>query len=147
MYEFSPGQLKNTSLVFLSACDSYGGSFLGGEGMRGLSRGFYLAGSESIISSLWKAEDYSTSKISIKFYEYLNKGNSYQKALQLAKIDHLKDPQMAQFRDPKYWATLISVGHQNQADPFSFWNLLLVFGIAFTAYYIIKKSKFKLQSM
>jgi CHAT domain-containing protein len=141
MYEFSPGQLKNTSLVFLSACDSYGDSFIGGEGVRGLSRGFYLAGSESIISSLWKAEDFSTSHISRRFYSYLQAGKSYQKALQLAKIDFIKDPQMAQFQSPKYWAPLIFVGHQTQNDIVSFVNFFLIIGIGITVFIILKKIK------
>jgi CHAT domain-containing protein len=144
LYEFSPGQLKNTSLVFLSACDSYGSTFMDGEGVRGLSRGFYLAGSESIISSLWKAEDFSTSFISRSFYTYLNAGKTYQKAIQLAKIDFLNDPEMAQFQLPKYWAPLIFVGHQSQESGFSFAKLALILAISISAFFIIKKSKFKL---
>jgi CHAT domain-containing protein/tetratricopeptide (TPR) repeat protein len=143
LYEFFPGQLKNTSLVFLSACDTFGDSFIGGEGVRGLSKGFYLAGSESIISSLWKAEDFSTSYISTSFYKYLQKGNSFERSLQLAKIDFLNDPEMAQFHSPKYWAHLIFVGHQVTGNSINWLKILLIFTIAITAFLIVKKSKFK----
>ncbi len=116
LFEFTAGMLKNTKLVFLSACDSYGNTNLDGEGIRGLSRGFYLAGSQSIISSLWKAEDYSTAYLTKKFYEHLADGATFHTALQMAKLDLIEDPTMVQFRHPKYWAHLVYVGFQKDHE-------------------------------
>lgn len=116
LFEFTAGMLKNTKLVFLSACDSYGNTNLDGEGIRGLSRGFYLAGSQSIISSLWKAEDYSTAYLTKKFYEHLADGATYPIALQKAKLDLIEDPTIVQFRHPKYWAHLVYVGFQKDHE-------------------------------
>jgi CHAT domain-containing protein len=146
LFEFTPGVLKNTSLVVLSACDSFGNTLLEGEGTRGLSRGFYLAGSQNIISSLWQADDFTTAYILKKFYEHLNKGNSYQKALQGAKKDLLNDPKMAQFQNPKYWSHLILVGYQKPIDNYltatAFWFGLLILTVLLL--YIFKtKSIFK----
>ncbi len=114
LFELSAGMLKNTQLVFLSACDSYGNINLDGEGIRGLSRGFYLTGSQSIISSLWQAEDYSTTYLTKKFYKHLVDGKTYPIALQMAKMDLIADPTMVQFRHPKFWAHLVYVGFQKQ---------------------------------
>lgn len=114
LFELSAGMLKNTHLVFLSACDSYGNINLDGEGIRGLSRGFYLTGSQSIISSLWQAEDYSTTYLTKKFYKHLVDGKTYPIALQMAKMDLIADPTMVQFRHPKFWAHLVYVGFQKQ---------------------------------
>ncbi|HLO46560.1 MAG TPA: CHAT domain-containing protein [Leadbetterella sp.] len=114
LFEFSAGMLKNTQLVFLSACDSYGNFNLKGEGIRGLSRGFYLAGSQCIISSLWKAEDYATAYLTRRFYKHVGDGQDYPEALREAKLDLLEDRQMVQFRDPKYWSHLVFVGHQKK---------------------------------
>ena len=111
LFELSPGLIQKGAFVFLSACESVGSQNIAGEGIRGLSRAFYLAGCKNIISSLWKAEDYTTAYISSHFYKYLETGESYEKALQLAKIDLLNDPKMAQFQDPKYWSHLVFMGN------------------------------------
>ncbi len=141
LYEFSPGILKNTSLVFLSACNSFGESTSNGEGVRGLSRGFYLAGAPSIISSLWEADDYATGYLSKHFYGHLNKGNTFSKSLQLAKIDLLEDPIMAQFHSPKYWASLIYVGYE-PIESNSWWPYLITFSLLVIGF-IFLKSRFK----
>ncbi|MCP9768445.1 CHAT domain-containing protein [Lacihabitans sp. LS3-19] len=124
LFEFSAGMLKNTQLVFLSACDSYGNTNLQGEGIRGLSRGFYLAGSQSIISSLWKAEDFATAYLSKHFYEHLSEGTEFSEALQMAKVDLLNDPMMVQFRHPMYWSHLIYVGYQKNKT-YEYGNILM----------------------
>ncbi len=144
LFEFSAGMLKNTSLVFLSACDSYGKTNLEGEGIRGLSRGFYLAGSQSIISSLWQAEDFATAYLSRHFYEHLQDGVSFQKALQLAKIDLLNDPAMAQFKSPKYWSHLIYVGYQKQENQWYRTVIVYIFAClaVFGALFYFRKNQF-----
>jgi CHAT domain-containing protein len=111
LFELSPGLIQKDALVFLSACESVGSQNIAGEGIRGLSRAFYLAGSKNIISSLWKAEDYATAYIASHFYKYLADGKTYEKALQMAKIDLINDPKMTQFRNPKYWSHLIFMGN------------------------------------
>jgi CHAT domain-containing protein len=132
LYELSPGILQNNSLVFLSACESIGSQQIDGEGIRGLSRAFYLAGSKNIISSIWKAEDYSTAYLATKFYKYLSQGKSYEKALQLAKIDFINDPQMAQFHSPNYWAHLIFIGNNIEDESwFTAKYFFLLFGALF----------------
>ena len=143
LYEFSAGQLSNTSLVILSACDSYGKNIADGEGIRGLSRGFYLAGSQNIISSLWQAEDFTTAYLLKQFYIHLNQGESFTKALQMSKIDLLNDPKMAQFKQPKFWAPLIFVGNSEQKNNNYFASMLAIFLLSVFLYFYTKKSRFQ----
>ena len=52
--------LQNTRLVTLSSCNSGMGDSVRGDGVLGLRRGFTLAGSSSILMSLWPVVDDST---------------------------------------------------------------------------------------
>jgi CHAT domain-containing protein len=113
MYELSAGVFQKNDLIFLSACDTFGGETAEGEGIIGLSRAFYMAGSKNIVSSLWKAEDHTSAYLTSRFYYYLSKGNSYSLALQNAKIDLLENPEYSQFKEPKYWSNFILIGNQN----------------------------------
>lgn len=51
----------NADLVVLSACDTGKGKLLRGEGIVGLTRAFMYAGTPSVVASLWKVNDESTS--------------------------------------------------------------------------------------
>ena len=126
LHELYPGSLRG-SLVFLSACESYGSEELKGEGIRGLSYGFLRAGASGVISSLWSAEDFSTAEISRSYYSYLDAGYDAATALQKARADFLNNPDFAQFHEPKYWAHLIFTGYQPHEDKAN--NLWLI-GIA-----------------
>ena len=75
-------------LVVLSACQSGLGEMASGEGIIGLPRSFIYAGTPNIIASLWKVHDSKTQTLMNAFYQHLlNEKVSYQKALQLAKLD------------------------------------------------------------
>lgn len=108
--EISSLSLENTSLVFLSACETNYGSLSASEGIIGLSRSFAFAGCKNLITTLWKAEDKATAYISARFYAHLEEGDSYAHALQKAKNDLLSDPSMAQFHHPAFWAHLVLIG-------------------------------------
>jgi len=58
-----------------------------GEGIVGLSRAFMLAGSKSVIVSLWSVESNSTAILMKSFYTYLKSGKSREASLWLAKDD------------------------------------------------------------
>jgi len=58
-------------LVTLSACESALGRFTASEGYVGLSQAFLLAGSQSVVSSLWKVDDLATALLMVRFYENL----------------------------------------------------------------------------
>lgn len=77
----------NANLVVLSACKTGLGEIIEGEGVLALPRGFIYAGAKNVIASLWKVHDQKTKEFMVRFYKHLLKGNSYAKALQLAKLD------------------------------------------------------------
>lgn len=76
----------NADAVVLSACKTALGKEIAGEGVVGLSRAFMLAGSKSVIVSLWSVESNSTAVLMKSFYSHLTKpGRSKEEALRLAK--------------------------------------------------------------
>jgi len=72
--EASNLNLLGTKLVTLSACDTGLGAVRNGEGVYGLRRAFVLAGSESVVMSLWPVSDYATREIMVSYYKGLKKG-------------------------------------------------------------------------
>ncbi|MEW6615471.1 MAG: CHAT domain-containing tetratricopeptide repeat protein [Thermodesulfobacteriota bacterium] len=77
----------NADAVVLSACKTALGKEIAGEGVIGLSRAFILAGSKSVIVSLWSVESNSTSVLMKSFYTHLKNGKSKEEALRLAKLE------------------------------------------------------------
>jgi CHAT domain-containing protein len=123
--------LHNTQLVFLSACDTHSGNILNSEGLISLSRAFAYAGCANIVGSFWKAEDKVVAYLSDRFYTHLEKGVAMARALQLAKVDLLKDPSMAQYNHPFFWGSLVFIGGispeiQSMRTP----RNILMFGVA-----------------
>jgi CHAT domain-containing protein len=58
-------------LVVLSACDTFLGGNIRGEGLVGLARGFMYAGTKSVMASLWSVDDESTAELMRRFYKNL----------------------------------------------------------------------------
>lgn len=107
----------NAELVTLSACNTGLGDLRLGEGMIGLTRAFIYAGSSSVLVSLWKVEDQSTSFLMESFYRHLKHGKTKIEALRHAKLEvinakvKLKAVGTHQkLASPFYWAAFILVG-------------------------------------
>ena len=79
--------LKNAKLVVLSACDTFKGE-LSSDGVVGITRAFVAAGTNTIVSSLWKVSDEATGVLMKLFYENLfgDAGGDTAKAMQLAMM-------------------------------------------------------------
>jgi len=56
----------------------------------GLRRAFVLAGSESVVMSLWPVSDYATREIMVSYYKGLKKGPGRGEALNQTKLAMLK---------------------------------------------------------
>ena len=98
----------NADLTTLSACDSGVGKLQGQEGISNLVEAFLVAGSRSVVASLWSADDTFASALMEQFYKRLAQGEDTSSALRDAKLDLL-----TKFGDqvsPFYWAAFISVG-------------------------------------
>jgi len=98
----------NADLTTLSACDTGVGKLEGQEGVSNLVEAFLVAGSKSVVASLWSADDTFASALMQRFYERLAEGENTSSALRHAKLDLL-----AKYGDqlsPFYWAAFITVG-------------------------------------
>jgi len=98
----------NAQLTTLSACDTGVGKLQGQEGISNLVEAFLVAGSRSVVASLWSAEDTSASALMERFYDHLAHGEDTSSALRSAQLDLL-----TKFGDqlsPYYWAEFVSVG-------------------------------------
>ncbi len=136
----------NANLVVLSACETGFGELSKGEGIMSLARSFMYAGSQSVVTSLWNANDQATTQIMIDFHTYLHEGLSKAAALHQAKLDYLaKAP--SRRSSPYYWSNFVLIG-DTQAIEFggilgmNFWLIIgasLLLGII--AFVLINRRK------
>ena len=103
---------NKASLVFLSGCNTTLGEQATGEGVMSLARGFFYAGSQSVVATLWSIDDKSTAEIADYFYENLDKGKTKSKALHLAKLSYLENHSLVE-ASPHFWASYILLGENN----------------------------------
>ena len=96
----------NAELVVLSACQTGNGTLEKGEGLVGLTRGFFHAGARSILSSIWSINDRSTASFMEEFYSNLARGQDKSGALRMAKLSMLRSPHAHPFN----WAGFILNG-------------------------------------
>lgn len=107
----------NADLVVLSACDTGKGKLHRGEGIVGLTRAFFYAGTPSVVASLWKVDDQSTSILMEAFYRNLKEGKSKAEALQVAKTQLMQTHawrdtlgKEQSFDAPYFWAPFVLIG-------------------------------------
>lgn len=117
----------DAELTVLSACDTGSGEFFMGEGVMGMSRGFLLAGSRSVVVSLWPVASKTTVTLMTNFYRHLRSGESKAESIRMAQMELLNDPEYSsiQFRGvtvkggeasgarylhPFYWAPFVLIG-------------------------------------
>lgn len=121
----------NSDMVVLSACNTGIGKVVKGEGMLGLQRAFFYAGTSSVVVSLWNVYDRSTAYLMNEFYKAILSGDydsddSWAKqmlrwagwetsipfgekaaAMRTAKLNLISHPL---YNHPVYWAPFIVVG-------------------------------------
>ena len=68
----------NAELTTLSACDTGVGKLQGQEGISNLVEAFLVAGSKSVVASLWSADDTFASALMDRFYQRLGPGRRHQ---------------------------------------------------------------------
>ena len=105
--------LWGTKLVTLSACDTGVGVVRNGEGVYGLRRAFFLAGAESLVTSLWPVSDAVTREMMAGYYAGLEKGLGRGAALRRMQMQMLTRPGRAH---PFYWASFIHAGEWANLD-------------------------------
>lgn len=129
-------QNLSSNLAILTACETGKPTYQAGEGMISLAHAFNYAGSESIMTSLWKIDEQSSAQIIAHFYKYIKKGLSKDEALQKAKLDYISSANGRTIA-PQYWAGLVLIGDTSpiplqRSTNLAFWlSIAIVFIILF----------------
>lgn len=99
----------NADWVVLSACNTAGADGRAEEAMSGLARGFFFAGSRSLLVTHWSVESESAMQLTTHtFAAYKSNPNMRRAdALRQAMIKTMNSPQ---FAHPAYWAPYALVG-------------------------------------
>ena len=98
----------NADLVVLSACQTALGQEIKGEGLIGLTRGFFYAGAHRVLASLWEIDDRTTAVFMKPFYEAMIQRHQRPSAA-------LRSAQAAMWKGkgwdaPYYWAAFTMQG-------------------------------------
>ena len=109
--EISLMDLRGAELVVLSACETAQGDITS-EGVFGLQRAFKMAGTKTIIMSLWKVDDNATQLLMTEFYtNWITKKQPKREAFRNAQnaVRYYKDEygDYIYINKPYYWAGFI----------------------------------------
>lgn len=129
-YEIHNMSLK-ADLVVLSACETGFGKVVRGEGVLSLARAFMYAGVPSVVTTLWKVNDYTSATLMTYFYENLAAGMSKPEALRQAKLKYLKQSDKVSGH-PAFWGSFITIGNPNPLQygfPSWVWIVMALGGI------------------
>jgi CHAT domain-containing protein len=94
----------NAELVVLSG-DNTGIGTITSDGVMGLSRAFLVAGTPSIIVSLWNVPEQPTAELMIEFYQQFRQNSDKAQALRQAMLATMKN-----YPHPRNWAGFILIG-------------------------------------
>ncbi len=112
----------DADLVTLSACETglssgYFNQIPAGDEFVGLSRAFLLAGSHSVLATLWEVDDRSTVAFMEGFYRHLGQpGREFDQADSLVRIQR-ELRKSGRYQHPFYWAPFVLFGQQEKAAP------------------------------
>ncbi|HEY8184568.1 MAG TPA: CHAT domain-containing tetratricopeptide repeat protein [Pyrinomonadaceae bacterium] len=95
----------NCALVTLSACETGVSAVAPGDELIGLARGFFTAGSPSLLISLWTVDDDATAELMTAFYKNLRETGSPAAALRHAQLSVMKTKP-----HPFFWSPFVLVG-------------------------------------
>jgi CHAT domain-containing protein len=89
LHEISGLQL-GADLVVLSACHSYSGRAIRGEGLASLGRAFLQGGARAVVASVWDVDDRTSPSMMRAFYAALAGGAPPDAALRTAQLQMLR---------------------------------------------------------
>ncbi len=120
--------LRGVQLVVLSACETGLGEVAGGEGLLGLQRAFQVAGTQTVVASLWPVSDNATRSLMERFYEnllkkemgtleslreaqlWMLKEGQQRGLVRINKVDQTETPATNLRTPPFYWAAFVLSG-------------------------------------
>lgn len=95
-------------LVTLSACETGVSKVYPGEEVVGLARGFLAAGASNVILSLWNVNDEAASRLMLRLYSKLQRGQAISASLRYAQKTFIERGE-----HPYYWAPFILIGRSD----------------------------------
>lgn len=101
----------NSDLVTLSSCQTGLGEFIKGEGIEGINRAFFYAGTSAVLMSLWAVNDQASYQLMERFYFHLRSSESIMNALYKAKLEMINSNALSH---PYYWAGFILSGKADE---------------------------------
>lgn len=136
----------SSNLAILTACETGKPTYQSGEGMISLAHAFNYAGSESMLTSLWKIDEQSSASIISLFYNYIDKGWAKDEALRQAKLDYMATA-AGRTLHPQYWAGLVLMGDTapielSSSPNYLFWAVLVLAALTFI-YFLRRKIEAK----
>jgi CHAT domain-containing protein len=99
----------NADWVVLSACNTAGADGRAGEALTGLARGFFYAGSRSLLVTHWSVESESAVLLTTKTFAAY-KGDAGIRRAEALRQAMLETMQVPRFSHPAYWAPYALVG-------------------------------------
>ena len=102
----------NNELTFLSACETSIGKLYGGEETKSLTNSFIIAGSRSVIATLWIIHDESSMLFVLAFYSLL-KSYTVSEALAITKRKCISGELGQELKKAIYWSAFIQWGRTN----------------------------------
>ena len=99
----------NAAWVVLSACNTAGDDGRAEEALSGLARGFFFAGSRSLLVTHWSVESESAMLLTTHAFAAYKKDAQMRRAeaMRQAMLEVMK---MGKFAHPTYWAPYALVG-------------------------------------
>lgn len=103
--EFALADLRGTQLVVLAGCKSGQGMLRRGQGVFGLRSAAFVAGAETVVTSLWDVDDAVTFQWMDAFYRHLKQGEGPITASRQAALEVKR-----RHPNPRYWAPFVGYG-------------------------------------
>ncbi len=102
----------NAEWVVLSACNTAAGGEPGAEGLSGLAKAFFYAGSRALLVSHWPVASASTVKLITGMFAEAAAHPEIGRAaaLRRAMLKLMDDPDHPEFAHPAFWAPFVVVG-------------------------------------
>ena len=99
--------LERTTLVTLSACNTALSERHDVDFVTSLAEAFWIAGSRSVVATLWSVDDDSTGLLMGEFYKGIKSGKTKSQALRDAQLAVKND---SRFEHPYYWGGIVLFG-------------------------------------